>query len=104
MGPYLPAWLRAEKKLVKITTAEQIPREPKHFLRERLPEGGAGLTFQRGLEGQDSVAERQVKPTGFVCFQEHQESSELPSYSPMGFSAGECEQALGEGGAEGRGL
>lgn len=25
---------------------------------------------------------------GFVCFQEHQESSKLPSYSPMGFSAG----------------
>lgn len=76
---------RREKK-GKMIIAEWIPKEPKHFLRARPPEGGAGLEVpgQRGLEGQDLVAERQVQPTGFVGFQEHRESSPLPSpYSSM---------------------
>lgn len=58
------------EKLGKIITAKWVPKEPSHFLRARLPEGGAGLRAlgQRGLEGQDLVGERPVKPTGFCLF------------------------------------
>lgn len=74
------AYGQRREKLGKIIRAEQVPKESKHFLRARLPEGGAGLEIpgQRGLEGQSLVGERQVNPTGFVCFQEHQESCPLP--------------------------
>lgn len=55
MGLSLPEVVRAEEKLHKFITAEQVLEEPKHFLKARLLEGGAGLGApgQRGLEGQD---------------------------------------------------